>query len=118
MESVHVPKLAARLVLAHRFTDRVSLRLSYLRPARWVQYRNLNGDASSHSVWMNVAGLSLRRHVPIGPRLSLYGEGGVGVITRHGIEVAGRHLIGVHQLQDIVVMIFNHCAASCCAAEL
>jgi hypothetical protein len=93
VESVHVPNLAARLALAHRFTDRLSLRLSYLRPARWVQYRNLNGDASSHSVWMNVAGLSLRRHVPIGPRLSLYGEGGVGVVTRHGIEVAGATVV-------------------------
>ena len=89
VESVHVPDLAARLVLGHRFTDRLSLQLSYLRPARWVRYQNVNGDARSHTVWMNAVGLSLRRQLPIGARVSLYGEGGIGVVTRHRIEIDG-----------------------------
>lgn len=89
VESVHAPKLAARLVLGDRLSDRTSLRLTYLRPARWVAYRNVNGAGGSHSVWMNVIGASLRQRVPLSRGLSIYGEGGIAVVTRHGIEIDG-----------------------------
>lgn len=72
VKSVHVPDLAARLALGYRFSDRVSLHLGYLRPARWVQYRNINGHPSSHSVWMNVVSASIRGRLPVGGRVSLF----------------------------------------------
>jgi hypothetical protein len=85
-ESVATPKLAARLTLGHRFNDYLSAHLTYMRPARWVRYRNVNGDRSGHSVWMNIVGASAQGRLPIG-RMSLYGEGGIGVITRHGVQI-------------------------------
>lgn len=85
-EAVDAPGLAARLSLGHQLTRRLTVNLTYLRPARWVQYRNINGDHAAHSVWTNVVGASLKQRVPLG-RVSLYGEGGLGVVTRHGVEI-------------------------------
>lgn len=86
-ESIDVPNLAVRLSLGYRFNDRISMQLRYLRPARWVQYRNIDGDQARHSVWMNVTGLTLTSRVPVKGPLSIYGEGGLGVVTRHGITL-------------------------------
>lgn len=85
-EAVDAPKLAVRLTLGHQLTNRLTFNLTYLRPARWVQYRNINGTRGAHSVWMNVVGASLKQRVPLG-RVSLYGEGGLGVVTRHGVDI-------------------------------
>lgn len=88
-DSIDVPNLAIRVSLGHRFNERTSLQVSYLRPAKWVRYRNVNGEAVVHSVWMNVLGVALRRRVPVNDTLSIYGEGGLGIVTRHGFEVDG-----------------------------
>lgn len=87
VESIDVPNLAVRLSLGYRLNDWVSTQLTYLRPARWVQYRNIDGDQAGHSVWMNVTGLTLALRVPVRGPLSIYGEGGLGVVTRHGITL-------------------------------
>jgi hypothetical protein len=85
-ESIDVPNLAVRLTLGYRFNDYVSTQLSYLRPVHWVEYRNIDGDNASHSVWMNVTGLTVKSRWPVNEQLSLFGEWGLGIVTRHGIE--------------------------------
>src|SRR6202171_3275475 len=51
-ESVDIPRLAVRVDLfGHHFTKHLSAQITYMRPARFVAYHNVNGDgASSHQV--------------------------------------------------------------------
>ena len=92
-QSVEVPNLAVRLSLGYRLNEHLSAQLSYMRPARWVSYRNINGDQAGHSVWMNVASATVKARTSSWHGLSAYGEGGLGVVTRHGIEVAGTTIV-------------------------
>jgi opacity protein-like surface antigen len=86
--SVRVPHLAVRvLLLGHEFNKYVSAQISYMRPVEWVKYQNVNEDRVSHSVWMNAAGLTVKSHLPVTETLSVYGEGGLGIITRKGFEI-------------------------------
>jgi len=58
-----------------------------MRPVNWVQYKNVNGDRQNHSVWMNIAGLTLQGQLPISKRISVSAEAGLSVITRNGFEI-------------------------------
>jgi hypothetical protein len=87
-ESVQIPHLAAQvLLIGHEFNKYFSGQISYLRPVEWLRYQNLNGDNASHSVWMNVAGLTAKSRLPLTKTLSIYGEGGLAIITRKGFNV-------------------------------
>jgi hypothetical protein len=58
-----------------------------MRPVDWVAYKNVNGDQLNHSVWMNVAGLTVKTQTPAWKKFSLYGEAGLGIITRKGFYI-------------------------------
>ena len=88
VESIRVPHLAARVVLfGHEFNKYVSGQITYLRPVEWVRYEGVNSDSSSHSLWMNVGGLTMKGRLPITDRISVYGEGGLGLVTRKGFAI-------------------------------
>ncbi|HEX6335055.1 MAG TPA: acyloxyacyl hydrolase [Flavisolibacter sp.] len=83
--SIHVPHTAVKItLLGYRFNDHLSGQITYMRPVNWVEYRNINGDQSNRSVYMNVGGLTLKGNVPLGRKFRLYGEGGLGIVTRNG----------------------------------
>ena len=87
-QSVSVPHLAARVFLiGHEFNKYFSAQISDMRPVQWVEYRNVNGDQGSHSVWMYVAGLSAKARLPLTKTVSVYGEGGLGLVTRKGFAI-------------------------------
>jgi hypothetical protein len=87
-ESIHVPHAAVRLVLyGYHFNKYLSVQISYMRPVLWVQYKNINGDHSNHSVPTNVAGLTIKAQSEIKEKLSIYGEAGLGIITRSGFSI-------------------------------
>ena len=87
-QSIHVPHLAARVFLiGHEFNKYFSAQISDMRPVEWVEYRNVNGDQGRHSVWMNVAGLTAKARLPLTKRVSVYGEGGLGLVTRKGFAI-------------------------------
>ncbi len=90
LQSVTVPHTAVRLVLfGYEFNKYLAAQITYMRPVLWVKYQYLTGDVSStRTVWMNVAGLTLKPQLPIGKHFSIYGEGGLGIITRHGFNHA------------------------------
>lgn len=93
-ESVTVPHLALRLtLLGYRFNENLSARITYMRPFNWVEYNSINGDKSKHSVWMNVGGLTLLGQTNPKKKLSLFGEAGLGVITRNGFEIGGTEVV-------------------------
>jgi len=88
VESVHVPHVAAQAVLFGRhFGKYFSAQASYMRPVKYVQYRNVNGGGSTRFVWMHFGTVTLQSHVPIGEHLSLYGEGGLAITNRSGFEI-------------------------------
>ena len=85
-----MPHLAVQaLLFGHEFSPYFSAQVSYMRPVQWVQYQNVNGDRDTHSVWMNIAGLTAKARIPLTRSLSIYGEGGLGLITRKGFEING-----------------------------
>lgn len=91
---IRVPHLGVRaLLFGHEFNKYISGQVSYLRPVEWVRYENVNGDRSSHSVWMNVGGLTLKSRLPVTKTMSVYGEGGLGLITRKGFNVNGAPVV-------------------------
>ena len=89
-DGVTVPHVAVRLVLYGLPINKyLSAKITYMRPVNWVQYRNVNGDLQNHSVWMNIAGLTLQGRLPLSKKISVSGEAGLGVITRNGFEING-----------------------------
>lgn len=94
VESVSVPHTAVRIVLyGCPINEYLSARITYMRPVNWVQYRSINGNRESRSVWMNIAGLTLHGRLPLSKKFSLSGEAGLGVITRNGFEIDGRPVV-------------------------
>ena len=87
-QSINVPHLAARdFLVGHEFNQYFSAQISDMRPVQWVEYRNVNGDQGRHSVWMNVAGLTAKARLPLTKTVSVYGEGGLGLVTRKGFTI-------------------------------
>lgn len=92
LESVNIPNMAVRLVLwGYDFNDYLAAQITYMRPVGWVKYRYTvdgNNVLDTKSVWTNVGGFTLKGKLPIGNKFSVYGEGGLGIITRAGFEDA------------------------------
>ena len=90
VQSVNIPHIAPRLILyGYRFNKYLSAQISYMRPVDWVTYKNINGDQKSHSVWMNIAGITVASQLPVHKKFSLFAEAGLGIITRKGFEING-----------------------------
>jgi hypothetical protein len=76
-ESIEVPHTAARVVLfGHHFGKYFSVQGAYMRPVKYVRYRNLNGSADTHTVWMHFGTVTAHARMPVSDRVSLFGEGG------------------------------------------
>lgn len=92
--AVEVPHAGARVTLfGHNFNERLSAQITYLRPIQWVRYRDVNGIPAARTVWMNVAGLTARGTWPLVDQLSVYAEGGLGIVTRHGFGDHGTPIV-------------------------
>jgi hypothetical protein len=90
VESIKIPHTAVRIVLYGLPINKyLSARITYMRPVGWVSYRDINGDKANHSVWMNIAGLTLEGWLPVHKRFSLAAEAGLGIITRNGFSFNG-----------------------------
>jgi opacity protein-like surface antigen len=94
VESVKVPHMAVRVILlGHRFNKYLSAQVSYMRPVKWVEYESINGDEQSRSVWMGFGSLTLKSQLPLSNKLSLYGEGGLGIVTRKGFMIDNKPVV-------------------------
>jgi hypothetical protein len=81
--STHIPHVAVSLaILCHRFGKNLSGQLIYMRPVNWVQYKNVNGDNSFHSVFLNILGVTFKSGLALTKNLSVYGEAGPSLFTR------------------------------------
>jgi hypothetical protein len=85
VDSVSTPHAAARVVLlGYRFNRHLAAQVNYLRPVEWVRYKDINGFPATRTVWMNLAGVTLRGSLPLSPSLFLDAEVGPGLVTRKG----------------------------------
>ena len=76
-------------LFGHHFTKHLSVQATYMRPARFVAYNNVNGNAATSQVLTAYAGLTLVWEMPLNARVSAYGEAGGGVTSRSGFEIDG-----------------------------
>jgi hypothetical protein len=91
---IHIPHLALRLtLLGYRFNDVLSARITYMRPINWVEYNDINGDKSRHTIWMNIGGLTLKAQTSSTKKFSAFAEAGLGVITRNGFSINGEEVV-------------------------
>jgi opacity protein-like surface antigen len=99
LDAVTVPPTAVRLVLfGYEFNKYLSAQITYMRPVIWVKYgqveNNLNNLVSGgRSVLMNVGGLTIKPTLPLSNNFSLYGEIGLGTITRKGFNDANGNAV-------------------------
>lgn len=88
--SVDIPHYAVRLLLAgYEFNRYFAAQVSYMRPVLWVKYtytKNAGEADVSRAVWMNVAAVSVKPQMPLGEKITLFGETGLTIITRNGFE--------------------------------
>jgi len=89
-KSVNIPHIAVRFaVIGYEFNKYLAAQISYMRPVLWVNYTYDAGSVeteATRSVWMNVGGVTLLPQLPLSERFTIYGEGGMGLITRNGFE--------------------------------
>jgi hypothetical protein len=86
-QSITIPRLAVRAVLiGHQFTPFFSVQAHYARPVEYVSYRGINGEEGAHHVWMHFGGVTGKTQLPLGRRVSIYGEAGLGLTSRSGFE--------------------------------
>lgn len=100
-QSLQVPHPAVRLVLfGYEFNKYLSAQLTYMRPVSWVKYKyktdaDVTGEINQRTIWMNVGGLTLKPQLPFNDRFAVYGEAGLGIITRSGFNdgITGKPVI-------------------------
>jgi Lipid A 3-O-deacylase (PagL) len=90
-QSIEIPHLAARVDLfGRRLVNHLSAEVTYIRPARFVAYDNVNGDNTRRQVSAAIGGILLVSDAPVTRRLSVYTEGGLGITSRSAVEIDGR----------------------------
>jgi hypothetical protein len=86
-DSIDIPRIAVRAVLiGHQFAPYFSVQAHYLRPVEYLAYRKINGRDVSGRVWMHFGGVTGKTQLPLGRRLALYGEAGIGLTSRRGFD--------------------------------
>lgn len=86
--SIEKPRPAVRLdFFGHHFTKNLSAQVTYMRPAQFVEYNDINGKNGNHPVSNAYAGLTLAWDMPLNEKLSAYVEGGYGITSRSGIVI-------------------------------
>jgi hypothetical protein len=86
--SVEVPHAAARVTLFGRqLNPFLAAQVTYTRPVLYVSYRNVNGDEARHRLLVHFGALTLKPQLPVGRRVTLYGEAGLGLTSRRAIMV-------------------------------
>ena len=89
-DSIDRPRIAVRAdFFGHHFTKHFSAQVTYMRPARFVTYHNINGNQADSQTSLAYAGLTLVEDFPLTRSVSGYVEGGYGVTSRSGIEING-----------------------------
>ncbi|MBI5370857.1 MAG: acyloxyacyl hydrolase [Sphingobacteriales bacterium] len=92
--SVKVPHTAVRIVLlGHEFNKNLSAQITYMRPVKWVEYRDVNNTGKTMTVWMNVAGLTVAGKIPLAKKFTLFTEAGLALVMRRGFTMDNQPVV-------------------------
>ena len=87
-QTIQIPHLGVGvLVFGHEFNRYFSAQLMDIRPFQNVKYENVNESTGNNSVWMNIVALTAKSSIPLGKNVSIYTEGGLGVVSRRGFAI-------------------------------
>ncbi|HYM22210.1 MAG TPA: hypothetical protein VEU08_03350, partial [Vicinamibacterales bacterium] len=87
-QSVDIPHLAARVdFFGHHITKNLTATVTYIRPAQFIKYNNINGNQQTSQVSMAYAGLTLGYEFPLSSQVGGYLEAGWGATSRSGVEI-------------------------------
>ena len=89
-DSIRIPHLGIRVLIGYSILPNLSAQISYMRPMDWVEY-TVNGQ--TRSVYMNFGGLTVKYRHKIGKKLSVFAEGGLGIVTRSGFKIDDNNVV-------------------------
>jgi opacity protein-like surface antigen len=90
--TIDTPHLTVRVaLLGHEFSRFLSVQGAYMRPIKYVAYRNVNGALGTdhHHVRVNFGSVTAKVNLPVTKRLGAYGESGLAITSRTGFSIAG-----------------------------
>ena len=103
-EAVEAPPAAARVTLYGREINRfLAAQVTYMRPVLYATYRNVDGDEARHRLLVHFGAVTLKPQLPVGRRLSLYGEAGLGLTSRRAVSVGGAPAVAPANYASIVL---------------
>ena len=103
-QTVEIPPAAARVTLFGReLNPFLAAQVTYMRPVLYVSYRNVNGDGARHRALVHFGGVTLKPQLPLGRRLSLYGEAGLGLTSRRAVSIDSAPAIAAANYASILL---------------
>jgi opacity protein-like surface antigen len=86
----------------HNFNEHLAFNLGYIRPLEWIKYEGLDNTDSSGTVRITLFTFTLRPTLKINSKLSVNGQGGLGYMSRSGIEQGGDTFIEDGEILTLV----------------
>ncbi len=81
------PTYGLNVFIGHFFNRYLAAEVSLMRPVKWAYAYGVSTPSDHHSIWISLFGVTLRPTLPVTQRLSVYGIGGLGIISRHGFSI-------------------------------
>ena len=86
-ESVKNNRFSGRFLLGYKIKDNFSIQFGVMRPAKWFQFVDINGNNIEKSVWINVWSLSLKKDIQLNNKFGVFVEAGIGNMNRKGFSI-------------------------------
>lgn len=83
------PAFGLHIYIGHFFNPYFAMQVSLMRPVKWSYANQVSLDQKRHSIWISVFGVTARPTLPLNQQFSLYGIGGLGIVSRHGFTANG-----------------------------
>jgi hypothetical protein len=100
---IATPGVAVQAILFGRHLGKhISAQASYMRPVKYVKYRNLDGSGASRSVWMHFGTVTVQARTRVAGPLSVFGEAGLAVTSRRGFNLDEAPLVRDAQFASLL----------------
>lgn len=96
------PSVGLNVFVGHFFNRYLAGEINLMRPIKWAYANGIVTPNDKHSIWISLFGIALRPTLPISQRVSLYGLGGLGIISRHGFSIG--NTVAIHS-QDVMTFL-------------
>ncbi len=94
------PNVGLGIFVGHFFNRYLAAQLSLMRPIEWAYANGIVTPSDRHSIWVSIFGFALRPTLPLTDRLSLYGIGGLGIISRHGFQLNNQNVVASEDIMS------------------